>query len=397
MKIQKTIKCGIIGLTRIKERLLTEEYENLQRFLRGEKNVRLYSANKQQALRYYKRIKPDKEYPLSIRKDLIRVERRDTKIARYWARIPVAGRRGGIWVAIKPHQDIPEDVSFGESKLYRKDGRWYLNLVIEKEVEVKKVEDKGVKGYQFGEIRRPVVIAIDIGDKNPVTSVELRGSEKKNVQFLGKEIREIRTKYYWIRKSIGRKKVKHGRKVIKKIGNKESRKVNDILHKITKKIIDRAVELKEQGYDPIIVFGDIKKIRKPHKKGERRCRKLNRIIHTMPTMKIKHMLTYKALWKGISVFAVDEKYTTKTCHRCGSTNTTAKDRYFKCHNCGLEYNRDLNGAINIGNGLLGYMLRSGGGSDPAQTPTLNSILKRRDCSMRWEKPSHFSAGSGHGI
>ena len=372
MKIQKTIKCGIIGLTKIKERLLREEYENLQRFLRGDKNVRLYSANKQQALRYYKKIKSNKEYPLSIRKDLIRVEKRDTKIAKYWARIPVAGRRGGVWVAIKPHQDIPEDVSFGEAKLYRKDEKWHLNLVIGKEVDVKRVE--GVNGYQFGEIRRPVVIAIDIGDKNPVTSVELQGSEKKNVRFLGREIRGIRTKYYWIRKSIGRKKVKHGIKVIKKIGNKESRKVSDILHKITKSIVDRAVELREQGYDPIIVFGDVKKIRKPHKKGERRSRKLNRIIHSIPTQKIKTMLTYKALWSGVSVFAINEAYTSKTCHRCGSRDTVIKGRCFKCKSCGLEYNRDLNGAINIGNRLFGYMLKSGGSSDPARTPPENSIL-----------------------
>ncbi len=54
MKIQKTIKCGIVGLTRIKEKLIREEYENLQKFLRGDRNVRLYSANRQQALRYYK-------------------------------------------------------------------------------------------------------------------------------------------------------------------------------------------------------------------------------------------------------------------------------------------------------------------------------------------------------
>ena len=49
MKIQKTIKCGIVGLTRIKEKLIREEYENLQKFLRGDRNVRLYSANRQQA------------------------------------------------------------------------------------------------------------------------------------------------------------------------------------------------------------------------------------------------------------------------------------------------------------------------------------------------------------
>ncbi len=375
MKIQKVIKCGIVGLTRIKERLLSEEYENLQRFLREDKNVKLYSANKQQAKRFYKKIKTDKEYPLSIRNDLIKVEKRDTKIARYWTRIPVAGRKGGIWVAIKPHQDIPEDVEFGESKLFRKNGRWFLNLTIIKEVSAKEVKGKNVKGYEFGENRHPVVIGIDIGDKNPITSVELWGSEKKNVQFLGKEMRGIRTKYYWIRKSIGGKKVRHGARVISRVGSKESRKVNDILHKITTKVVQRAVELKEQGYDPIIVFGDVKDIKRKHKKGKRRSRKLNRILNSIPTFKIKQMLTYKALWNGISVFAVNEAWTSKTCHRCGSRDTVVKDRLFKCKVCGLEYNRDLNGAVNIGNRLFGYMLKSGGSSDPARTPAVNIIPK----------------------
>ncbi len=53
-----------------------------------------YSANRQQAKRFYRKIKPGKEYPLSIRKDLLKVERRDTKITEYWARIPVKGRFG---------------------------------------------------------------------------------------------------------------------------------------------------------------------------------------------------------------------------------------------------------------------------------------------------------------
>jgi len=36
------------------------------------------------------------------------VEKRDinTKLTKYWARIPVKGRRGGVWVAIKPHEEI---------------------------------------------------------------------------------------------------------------------------------------------------------------------------------------------------------------------------------------------------------------------------------------------------
>lgn len=112
VKIRKVIKCGIVHLTKIKYELLNQEYDNLQRFLHGDDTVRLYSANKQQALRYYKKIKPEKEYPLSIRKDLIKVERRGTKIANYWARIPVAGRRGGVWVAIIPHEEIKLNTKF---------------------------------------------------------------------------------------------------------------------------------------------------------------------------------------------------------------------------------------------------------------------------------------------
>jgi len=35
---------------------------------------------------------------------------------------------------------------------------------------------------------------------------------------------------------------------------------------------------------------------------------------------------------------------------------------FKCKDCGLEYNRDLNSGVNIGNRLLGYMLRGRAGA-----------------------------------
>lgn len=45
---------------------------------------------------------------------------------------------------------------------------------------------------------------------------------------------------------IGRKKVKHGAKVLDRM-DRESRRVNDILHKASRKIVDRAKELMEEG------------------------------------------------------------------------------------------------------------------------------------------------------
>ena len=53
---------------------------------------------------------------------MLKIERRDTKIAKYWARIPVKGRRGGVWVAIKPHRPIEPDMEICESKLFKKGG-----------------------------------------------------------------------------------------------------------------------------------------------------------------------------------------------------------------------------------------------------------------------------------
>ena len=142
MKVKKTVKAKIVYLNKIKRQLLEEEYGNLQRFLRGE-DVELYSASKQQAKRFYKKIKPDREYPLSIRKDLLKIERRNTKIARYWARIPVKGRRGGVWVAIKPHCPIEPDMEICESKLFRRNGDFYLYIVVQREVDVPNPELPG--------------------------------------------------------------------------------------------------------------------------------------------------------------------------------------------------------------------------------------------------------------
>ncbi len=351
MKVKKTIKGKIVHLTKIKQRLLKEEYDNLQHFLHGEP-VKLYSANKQQAKRFYKKIKPNKEYPLSIRKDLLKLEKRNTKITEYWTRIPVAGRRGGVWVAVKPHCPIGPEMEICESKLFKRNGEFYIHITVQKEVEVPKPELL---------TNKTVVIACDIGEVNPLTSVELwnQGKKRKNIQFLGREIRNVKAHYNNLKKRVGRKKIKHALCWIKKhIENKEKRKVNDILHKATTKIVDRAETLKRSGYEPVIVFRDLKKIRQPRVKGKTRCRKNNRKIHKMPSYKIKHMLTYKALWEEVPVIPLIEAYTSKMCWRCGNLNSEIRKRSFGCKDCGLEYNRDLNGAINIGNRLLSYILKS---------------------------------------
>ncbi|RZN61905.1 hypothetical protein [Methanonatronarchaeum sp. AMET6-2] len=89
MKSTKTIQSGLVNITKTKKDILNQEYDNLQKYLQGEEDVKLYSANKQQAERYYNKIKEDREYPISIRKDYIDVQKCETDVCDYYVNIPV--------------------------------------------------------------------------------------------------------------------------------------------------------------------------------------------------------------------------------------------------------------------------------------------------------------------
>ena len=74
---------------------------------------------------------------------------------------------------------------------------------------------------------------------------------------------------------------------------------------------------------------------------------MNRIVSNMPYYRLTQMITYKAQWEGVPVYKVNERNTSKTCHRCGAEGKRPFQGLFKCPSCGLEYNADLNGAVNI--------------------------------------------------
>ena len=55
-------------------------------------------------------------------------------------------------------------------------------------------------------------------------------------------------------------------------------------------------------------------------------------------------------WYGKELVVIDRFYpSSKTCSKCGwkKEDLTLSDRVFKCENCGIEIDRDLNAAINI--------------------------------------------------
>lgn len=331
MLVQKTIKARVIELTRRKQELLKKEYGGFQDVLHGEE-ANLYSATKQQAERFLRKIKPPKPrpYPLILRRDVIRLERQDTKIASWWLKFPVFGVRGGIWLGLKPHCDVPLDCSLREAKLIRRKNSWFIHLTIQREVSEPIIGE------------RPI-LAIDLGERYLAT---VCGSDGIRPQILGQEVRGIRRHYSWLRKRLGERKLLS---IIKKVGHLEKRKVNDICHKISRQIVNQA---RETG--SVIVLGNLKGIR-----GKAKGRRMRRIVSHMPYYRLTQFIKYKAAWDSIPVVVIPETYTSKTCHRCGCLGSRPHQGLFLCPSCGLQYSADLNGAQNILKRALEYISSAG--------------------------------------
>ena len=332
MRVEKTIVCRILDPTDRKRGLLVKEYSNAQGYIRGETED-LYSATKQAMDRYVERVQ-NEEYPLFLRNDTFRVERAEgTKEFDYWARIPISGVWGGIWVPIKPHQEISEDMNVHDSKIVRKEYGFELHLSVSFEVSSRTPE---------------TILSVDLGERVMATTV--LSADNGSPSFWGRNIREVRRHYAWLRKRLQEKGLTQK---LEEMSDGEKRKVEDILHKISRRIVDRAGE-----NDSLVIIGDLKGL---GNKDTGKGRRMNRIVNSMPYRKLTRMIEYKAGEKGLRVVKVNERDTSKTCHKCGSENTSRPTQgKFTCNTCGLEdYNADLNGAKNILQRFLAYMVRNG--------------------------------------
>ncbi|MHA1836246.1 MAG: RNA-guided endonuclease InsQ/TnpB family protein [Candidatus Odinarchaeia archaeon] len=289
--------------------------------------------------------KKGKEYPLILRRDVYRAA---TKLTPYWLKIPIHGVRGGINVPIKTHKPITDDMVCREARIIRQNNKWFVYITVEKEVEIKQKYDN--------------VLGIDLGIRRIATVVSTGGIRPK---FYGKELRKVRGHYFYLRRKLGSLKKF---KVIKKIGRKERRIADDLLHKISREIVNRAKE-----ENTVIVLGDLKGIRRQNK-----GRKFNRKLNSFPYYRLSKFIEYKAAWEGIMVLKVNEANTSKLCSRCGSQGLRHNGK-FACPSCGVELNADYNGALNILKRALGYILRVGAALTQPELGMMKSLrLKNRE-------------------
>lgn len=82
-----------------------------------------------------------------------------------------------------------------------------------------------------------------------------------------------------------------------------------------------------------------------------RSKKLNKMTKRLMCMYSFHSFKEKLLFKcnqyNKRFILVTEEYTSKTCTNCGVINDVGGSELYKCSDCGIEIDRDINGARNI--------------------------------------------------
>jgi len=273
------------------------------------------------------------DHPMPIHNQDMQFERKSNCVAEYWFSIPTLERHGRVYVPVEipyKYYGFEEDWNIRDSEVTKEDGDIYIHINIEKEIEVSD-EYAGVLGVDLG-VRHVAVTWNSVREKP---------------RFHGKKLRQIRGKYSYLRKKLQSDKKLSA---VQRIKDREHRKVDNRLHNISRKIVDRAKE-----DDLAIMIGDLS----GHREGD--AAEHNSQIHSAPTYELKQQIKYKAHEEGILCEVIDEAYTTVTCSSCGYQRDSRPGKEFSCPECGYTVNSDVNGAKNITERGFGYMSESEAG------------------------------------
>lgn len=202
--------------------------------------------------------------------------------------------------------------------LWRK-GRFWLHVVV-----TMPTPDYAPSGETIG---------VDLGLNHPAVT-----SKRK---FLGsRHWKEVDRRIFRLRGKLQSKGTKSAKRHLKKLAGRLIRFRRDCDHVISKRIVQSA----ESG--ATIVIENLTHIRST---TEQRGSESRRRFHSWSFAQFRSYLCYKAEGAGIQVVAIDPRYTSQTCSRCGyqSRSNRKSQSQFECGACNYRLNADLNASYNI--------------------------------------------------
>lgn len=223
----------------------------------------------------------------------------------------------------KLNNDIVNGAKFGKASLFKKKEKYYFSITLKLEI----AESIGNN-----------TMGIDIGlNQLAVATVkDSTGNELSRSFYNGKEAGFVRKAYRSLRRNLGKAKKPNK---IKEINDKESRYITNLNHKISRKLINLAV----QEQVTTIVMEDLKNIRKTAFS----LKKADKSLNSWSFRELQGFIEYKAKLAGINVVYINPKHTSQTCNNCGLIERSNRKRNLYTCSCGNKVHSDLNAARNI--------------------------------------------------
>ena len=187
------------------------------------------------------------------------------------------------------------------------------------------------------------VVAVDLGEIHPAAAtdgeegvvVSCRALRSLN-QYTNKRLAELS------HKQAAKVKGSRGWRRLQRRRNRflaqQRRRKRDMEHKISREVVDWAVE---RGAGTIVI-GDVRDIAD----GKRLNRKSQQKVGNWSHGKQRQYIEYKAAAEGIEGILQDEAYTSQTCPQCRHRYKPT-GREYSCRRCGFLGHRDIVGASNI--------------------------------------------------
>jgi putative transposase len=209
-------------------------------------------------------------------------------------------------------------------------GRWFVSVQVEEEL-------------QKPEPAQGAVVGVDLGVTNLATCSDGRVyPNPQALQQVDKRLRRLQ------RKLSRQQKGSHNReKTRKQLARLHFRAANlrkDSLQKATSGILAKNKPAAQRPQS--VVLEDL------NVGGMLQNRKLARAVADVGLSTFRFQIGYKAQWYGSQVLLADRWYpSSKTCSACGQVQAdlSLSVRTYRCGNCGLIIDRDLNAARNLAN------------------------------------------------
>ena len=231
------------------------------------------------------------------------------------------------WVNIRGYRNVNNIIGkiINASISKEPNGKYYVSVLYD-------IYDK------TPEVNHSSIVGIDLGIKKLLTLSD--GTTYDNNRYIDKYEKRIKRKQRELfRKEKGSNNYSKCKKELAILYGKLSNARKYYIHKITKDITDE--------YD--IITCEKLYVKEMITRGTKT--KLSKKINDATLSEILRQLQYKSDFKGKKFYQVDTFYpSSQVCSRCDHRDIKYKDlkeRTYKCSECNLEMDRDLNASINI--------------------------------------------------